>query len=361
MALALPPAHQRLEGKSMHTVEAAWRKFRNSDHHALLTRSLELRRSFLDYVPLEACPAEVALPVGVPWSLVAAREAQARGESSGSYISTRDSIMVNTVHVWAAYRQAKTIYQIEPQLAQCLARSPWPAETPTAALRLPSLCPVLAIPREDGRINHVAASYDLLTGAEASGALELRLSMLTVDGDLWIPISILHLARPTLSECVEAAAAEARAHGGPEWTAETWRNELAGLALTLLLYLAGEPDLVRMVHPGEKPLKAKIARTDPERYRDLAEPSLQAVGKTFAHAIERWEIEHRGDDGVTTGYTVRPHMRRAHSHLYWTGAGRKQLRVKFLLPISVRGGALVEEPENAQVAHMRRLDTGAKR
>jgi hypothetical protein len=154
---------------------------------------------YLDCVGLKACPAEVALP----WNLVAAQEARARGERSGSSISNRDSILVNTVHVWAGYRQAKTIYEIEPRLAQCLARSPWPAETPTAALRLPSLCPVLAIPCEDGRINHVAASYDLPTGGEASGALALRLSLLTVDGDRWVPISLLHLARSTLSECVE--------------------------------------------------------------------------------------------------------------------------------------------------------------
>jgi len=38
-------------------------------------------------------------------------------------------------------------------------------------------------------------------------------------------------------------------------------------------------------------------------------------------------------------------MRRAHSHLYWTGAGRAVPRVRFLLPISVKGGRLVEEPE----------------
>jgi len=38
-------------------------------------------------------------------------------------------------------------------------------------------------------------------------------------------------------------------------------------------------------------------------------------------------------------------MRRAHSHLYWTGAGRAVPKVRFLLPISVKGGAVVEEPE----------------
>jgi hypothetical protein len=129
--------------------------------------------------------------------------------------------------------------------------------------------------------------------------------------------------------------------------------ELAGLTLTMLLYLGGEPELVRILHPGEKPLKAKVARTGPERYRDLAEPTVQSVGKPFTQAVEQWEFQHSGDEGVATGHTVRPQMRRAHSQLYWTGAGRKQPRVKFLLPTSVRGGALVEEPEESQVMLMR--------
>jgi hypothetical protein len=56
-------------------------------------------------------------------------------------------------------------------------------------------------------------------------------------------------------------------------------------------------------------------------------------------------IEHRNDPALATGKTVRPHMRRAHSHLYWTGNGREIPRVRFLLPISVTGGKLIEEPE----------------
>jgi hypothetical protein len=330
----------------LHPVEAAWRRFRKSEHWQLFEPSREALPSYLDFIGLKRCPAEVAMPVAVPLNLVALAEATARGEATGSYISSRGSMLVNTVHVWAAYRQSKTIYAIEPLLAECLARSLWPAETPTAALRLPSLCPVLSIPFDDGVTNHVAATYDLVTGAEESGALELRISLLTVDGDYWIPVSILHLTRPSLSECVEAAAAEARAHGAPDDVADEFGNELAGLALTMLLYLAGDADCVRIVHAGEKPIKESIRRRDYERYRDLSTASTFAVGKTFARAIERWEFEHRSDPGVESGRTVRPHMRRAHSHLYWTGEGRKQPRVRFLLPISVRGGKLVEEPEH---------------
>ena len=113
------------------------------------------------------------------------------------------SLLVNTSHVWAAYREGKAIYTIEPALADCLARSPWPDRTPTVALRLPSRCPVLALPWRRETI-YLAAAYDLVTDAEESGALELRISKF--EDDLWIPISILHLTRATLQECVEAAA-----------------------------------------------------------------------------------------------------------------------------------------------------------
>jgi hypothetical protein len=168
---------------------------------------------------------------------------------------------VNTIHVWAAYREAKNIYEIEPTLAACLARSPWPEQTPAQALRLPSRCPVIVIPRPEGDPSYVAAIYDLLTGEEQSGALELRISEFMKAAQLWVPICVLHLNHERLAECLDAAAAEAERHGAPVGEAETvWRNELAGLTLTMLLYLGGEPDLVRIVHPGEKLIKAKKPR-----------------------------------------------------------------------------------------------------
>jgi hypothetical protein len=84
---------------------------------------LQLRQSYLDCVGLKAFPAEVALPVAVPWNLVAMWEAHERGGRTGSYISNRDSILVNAVHAWAAYRQSTTIYEIKPRLAACLRRA----------------------------------------------------------------------------------------------------------------------------------------------------------------------------------------------------------------------------------------------
>src|SRR5690242_5945059 len=74
---------------------------------------------------------------------------------------------------------------------------------------------------------------------------------------------------------------------------------------SLLLYLGGEPDIVRVVHPGEKPtVKPKLARTDPQRFRDLSEPQIHIVGKAFTRAIERWELEHQEDESAATGRTI---------------------------------------------------------
>ncbi len=59
---------------------------------------------------------------------------------------------------------------------------------------------------------------------------------------------------------VVAAAVLWRAHGGFDDTAQMWRNSMAGLAPTMLLYLGGEPDVVKVVHPGAKPIKESIHR-----------------------------------------------------------------------------------------------------
>jgi hypothetical protein len=216
----------------VHPVEAAWRKFRNSEHLDLFERSFKLRQSFLDSIGLKRCPPEVALPLGVPWNLAGLAGARKGGKPIGTRLGASNAMLVNTIHVWAAYREAKHIYEFVPTLAACLARSPWPEETPAQALRLPSRCPVLVIPRPESDPSYVAAVYDLLTGEENSGALELRISEFMKAAQWWVPICVLHLNHDRLAECLDAAAAEAERHGAPAGEAETvWRSHLDHVAV----------------------------------------------------------------------------------------------------------------------------------
>ena len=48
--------------------------------------------------------------------------------------------------------------------------------------------------------------------------------------------------------------------------------------------------------------------------------------------------------GTGTGRTVRPHIRRAHWHHYWTGPGRKSLEVRWIQPTLVLADGEQEMP-----------------
>ncbi len=343
--------HQDTPSHPSAQVERAWARFRNGPGGALLRDALNLRTSYLTSIGLPRLPPEVTLPGAIPWNLLALAEAQARGEEIGRTVSTEGTILAQSVACWAAYREAKTLYRVEPVLAEALARTPWPAQVPTRALRLPSRCPVLLLPWE-GQTIAVAAYYDVLTGHEATGQLELRLVHL--DGEHWWTLSLLHLSETDLGACALAAGLEVVARSGSAEATDAFTHPLAGLALTVLLYLAGEPDLVRQVHPGAKPARdARMQRRDADRWKDLRAPAVFALGRAYRAAIERWEREQDQAPGEPTGRTVRPHVRRAHAHLYWTGPGRQTPRVRFLLPIPVKGAPLPEEAERPSVTPVR--------
>ena len=335
---------------------------------ALFRECLKHADAAVKSLGLRRLPVEVVLPGLVPYSLVPLLQGRSPFDQHDVKLTMANELMANSIHVWAAYREAKTIYRVERSLTSCFAHTFWPEAAPTEALRPPSRCTIVELSSDNGP-SYYAAVYDLATAAETSGHLELRLSALVradrpiLDesgapfsefNNRWVPICILRLSENNLGSCLTASARAIQRYGAsPAFTGD-WRNPTTTAVINTLLYLAGEPDLVRLVHPGEKPtVKAKLARADPERFKDLREPNLQAVGTAFARAIERWEIEHANERGDPTGRTVRPHMRRAHAHLYWTGEGRTSPRVRFLLPVSVKGGMLVEEPETPRVSAVR--------
>ncbi|HSD51614.1 MAG TPA: hypothetical protein VLG48_09410 [Candidatus Methylomirabilis sp.] len=80
-----------------------------------------------------------------------ARRAVARGEPVGPCLSREGILLAQSVATWAAYREAKMIYRVEPLLAENLARTPWPDQVPTEAVQLPSRSPVLMLLVDGGR------------------------------------------------------------------------------------------------------------------------------------------------------------------------------------------------------------------
>jgi len=174
-ACTIEPREKRMD---LHPVEAAWREFRAGHPSGeMLRTSLKYRASYIKFVGLTTVPAEVALPIGIPLTLVQDGTLWVPSELVDDNVVR--SAMLNTIHVWAAYRESKNIYEVEPYLAECLSRTPWPDRTPVEALRLRSMCPVLMLP-DNGKTIPIAATYDLIGGGpnEGSASLGLRLSKL---------------------------------------------------------------------------------------------------------------------------------------------------------------------------------------
>ncbi len=328
--------------------ELAWRKIR----HEITPRLQDTMRqlpSFLSYLTLPRLPPQVVCPGSLLLNWLAVTQL---GLSTLEQIAVAEDWLV-----WAAYRDAKTVWRIEPCLFDALSGCPWPDETPMTAIRLPSRCPVLEWLGPNGPIV-VSACYDLLTGQEATGKLELRLQSL--QENRWLPLAILYNDAPTVSAALEQAQAAAldaaqTLQGVSIDGGAPFRSDLTRMAVILLLYLSGEPDVIRTVHPGAKPHRdARMRRKDPDRWADIREPTVWDVGVGYREALERWEIEQAREIAThSSDRSVRPHMRRAHAHLYWTGPGRTEPRVRFLLPIAVKGKREEEEAEGVGVQQIR--------
>jgi len=318
--------------------ESVWRKVR----HAItptLQEAMRQHSNYLSHLNLPCLPPQVVCPGSLLLNWLAITQP---GLSDLEQIAMAEDLLV-----WAAYRDAKTVWRIEPCLLDALSDCPWPDETPMTTIRLPSRCPVLEWQGPEGPVV-VSACYDLLTGQEATGKLELRLQRL--HENRWVPLAILYNDASTLSAVLEQAQAAAldaarKIQAESLHVGTPFRSDLARLSLILLLYLSGEPDVIRRVHPGAKPHRdVRMRRKDPERWADIREPTVWDVGVGYRQALERWEIEQAREIAAhSSDRSVRPHMRRAHAHLYWTGPGRTEPRVRFLLPIAVKGKQVEEE------------------
>jgi len=138
-------------GKRMsqsHPIEVAWRQFAANQGRMRMFRECFRRipatlENLRAHGGITAWPPGIVLSMAVPATM--AMTAQTRlypNEPRGPVIPLFREYS-NTMHVWAAYRESKTIYQVEPYLIECLSRTPWPDGVPAEAIRLTSYCPIL--------------------------------------------------------------------------------------------------------------------------------------------------------------------------------------------------------------------------
>jgi hypothetical protein len=285
-----------------HPIEVAWQRFLVRDdsklllsvteQHRDLVRDLlqkygpivhkvhELIPSYLKIVGLESLPGEVILPSRLARNLIKAAESSERNEEEQTEIANWAYPLANTFHVWAAYRESKTIFEINPVPFGPATFPDFPERVLTRELRLLSHCPVFSMKDEENKRIFFAATYDLLLHDKGSFSLVLQFSSYS-DG-FWLPLSSLLLSGETLKQCMEKTS---RSGGADAWILKDspqWYFKISTTLLGLVLRMGREPDIIRVVEKGLIPEgQDGLPERDPDLSKDLTTPTIYAVEKDF--------------------------------------------------------------------------------
>lgn len=258
----------------------------------------------------------------------------------------------------AAWRVTQGIWDFDRALLDALWTTPIEGQLPTELLyRLPEWSLYLCLPEHDDLPPNIRGAFVHLESDANSGRAELRLA-LDLDGPVGLadrlPSLPLHLDAATVDECLQRAADEAvRTYGAAaDFTTPGFPDALAairagfasqvGLArhlLSLVLYLCSqEPDLTRRPPPG------------PTLYRKLSpkpaqQPTLWPVGLRIGAALRAASTPSQASTSEPTGRAVRPHIRKAHWHCYWTGkrtetSRGERLELRWIAPTPIGVGEL---------------------
>lgn len=118
-------------------------------------------------------------------------------------------------------------------------------------------------------------------------------------------------------------------------------NPVLPLVVNTLLYLQGDPDVVKAVHPGQRPTRKPKQAPNLQklaRKLDHLAPTVQRIGERFTAAIKLYEIERAKMKAEHEARGTKcPHLRAPHPHVYRIGEGRLDVLVKFLGWIGVKG------------------------
>lgn len=288
-------------------------------------------------VDLPKWPAWCFLPMA-GW-LAIASEGAPMG-SPALLTAAGDAAKLAAIGIW---RYSQGIYRLDPDAAEALAGTLLVGEMPTdVLLRLPEWCVYIETPGREwmGSEMHgfwAHLEWDVVT----DGRRELRLLLDTEDA---LTPLVLHLGPWTVTEAVDRFAGEARRQAGiarmampaaQEGGIEAMSAAIQPL-LALVLYLCSdEPEIDDREHPGERPGRPKPTRTKKGwRLFPPKKPRIWTVGSGIGQALRS------ATGGDATGRTVRPHLRRAHWHGFWTGPrdGERRFSYKWLPPTVVAGG-----------------------
>lgn len=266
--------------------------------------------------------------------------------SGGADIRIAQRIVANNLDTYEAmcailpWRLHKVIYRFDPDLVKELTeQDTLPQDIPAELLlHMPYPCVYIANPPGlddcDGVFCYLEWDY------RYPDAIELRMHYHFADDKIvFLFYQYTNNRAALVSQFAKNVQKTARELAGnidlPDIDLYRWDQciQQASKHMSMLVYLCSdEPDISRK---SDVPRPRGRGAVKTPNWADKVD-----VGHYIGNTIRKGREEQQHAESAVGGNasSPRPHMRRAHWHLYWTGPGRTIPRVKWLAPIFVRGG-----------------------
>lgn len=306
------------------------------------------------------------LPLGGWYSIVA----NSTGEVA-QIQSVEKLADISKLAALGAWRMTQGIYRFDPEIYHALINTSTSNKLPSDLLfRLPEWCVYIETPGIMWSDAELRGAWAHLEHDANNKRKELRLLS---DSELGNLPMVLHLGEHSLYDALTQSIAtsnqnlrDAQSYGVAtskigsvnfsEQQIKKLVDETINPIISLLLYLCTEsPDITNKGQPGApsnpKPKKVK------KGWRTFAtnQATTWDVGVRVGAAIKQAATMSDHSDGETTGRTVRPHIRRAHWHTYFTGkrkredgsdipASQRRRELKWIPPLPIAVTSLDELP-----------------
>jgi hypothetical protein len=289
------------------------------------------------------------------------------GKSDFEYLQTsvpqkmRAGYEVDRISALGAWRPSKGIYRFEPEILDCLIRTPLSGDMPAEVFfRLPAWCVFIDVQGSgltynsslikgffvlfdynfDNKKSYLMFVFDLADSAELA-VLRLPMGQYSVTEALTeLLVEYEEVKAHALSQGVELRMES-------EFPSERVADEVRSL-LSLIVYICSDKPDLGVIGRGAKtkglPKISKGATVTPEApqvtYYSVGSKTARAIRKAEAGDISSSKLE---IDGERASSSRRPHFRQAHWHHFWTGprepreGEERKLIVRFLLPTLVKG------------------------
>jgi hypothetical protein len=302
-------------------------------------------------------PIDSFSPEGAAWVL---RASKSRGydlaESAIAMSSDPTYLLVEDVALWSRWRTCRHVYHFDKDLTKELSSTQIPGSMPTDSLRM--------LPYE---VIFVEADFSILDSSGDSvqsrgffvwrdrciGSMEPTsygeavdsISMMFVHDDRPRAVMSMNLELDTLDDMVsEIVAFDRREY------AHVMRNGgLFRMKATMGDYEAATRSRLQFVISHLLYIIADNSDQDVEyrpsgnsRRKGTCKSTIHAVGTRIGKAIGSAKVRYVGKSDADGNRTVRPHMRAAHWHHFWTGPrdkpDKRKLIVRWIMPTFVNGG-----------------------